>query len=286
MTYRHYGNIGDVWKHLVLCELLTGTDVKTYIETNSAYYAYKLDNTPGQKYGIGYFSENAHLGEKLQKSSYYGLIEPCLAKGNYPGSPAQAMMLLGKKECNFIFFDTDSAALESLRTGAKKLGLSDRIKTSNTDSTAGFPKMIPELDENSFVHIDPYLINKPGDNGNTYMDVFTEAARKGITCMMWYGFRTLNEKRELNRLILKNRPKFINQTSLCIEIILKGIRENYIPFNPGVMGCGVLISGPGRIPSEKIGDYASLLTVIYKNAVFTGSRGKQYNAALYSEKII
>lgn len=37
MPYSHYGEIGDVWKHLPLCFFLTEEKPTVYVESNSAF---------------------------------------------------------------------------------------------------------------------------------------------------------------------------------------------------------------------------------------------------------
>ena len=52
MPYVHYGRIGDVWKHLPLCSILSIEKPLRYVETNSARAVYALEETPEQKYGV------------------------------------------------------------------------------------------------------------------------------------------------------------------------------------------------------------------------------------------
>lgn len=56
------------------------------------------------------------------------------------------------------------------------------IKSShNRDSIEGTMELLPSLPAFSFIHIDPYEIDKPaGTNGSTYLDVFLKAAQMGM----------------------------------------------------------------------------------------------------------
>ena len=45
-TYTHYGKQADVFKHLVLCEVLQIEKPQIYIETNSASAIYQMAHTP------------------------------------------------------------------------------------------------------------------------------------------------------------------------------------------------------------------------------------------------
>ena len=42
MPYNHAGEIGDIWKHLPICDILTIEKPRRYIETNSAFPFYIL----------------------------------------------------------------------------------------------------------------------------------------------------------------------------------------------------------------------------------------------------
>lgn len=51
-AYTHYGKQADVFKHLVLCEVLKNEMPTVYIDTNSACAVYQLEHTLEQDYGI------------------------------------------------------------------------------------------------------------------------------------------------------------------------------------------------------------------------------------------
>ena len=52
MPYSHFGEIGDLWKHLPLCEILAMEKPEVYVESNSAYSSYSLSHTERQEFGI------------------------------------------------------------------------------------------------------------------------------------------------------------------------------------------------------------------------------------------
>lgn len=73
------GNIGDVWKHLILCEVvqaLLDTSVSetfTYVETHCAYPHYAFDHTGEWVYGIG---RCFMLSQHLLSRPYFQLNNP------------------------------------------------------------------------------------------------------------------------------------------------------------------------------------------------------------------
>lgn len=71
--YTHYGKQADVFKHLVLCEVLNNEVPAVYVDTNSASAVYQLEHTPERDYGIYHFLQNASMNDKLKDSLYYRL---------------------------------------------------------------------------------------------------------------------------------------------------------------------------------------------------------------------
>ena len=110
-TYTHFAKQPDVLKHLILCEVLRNEAPQVYVETNSACAIYSMTQTPEQQYGIYHFLEKADNIPSLKGSVYYQLENPKMTKGNYLGSPALAMNVLGKQAKRFVFFDLEKSAL-------------------------------------------------------------------------------------------------------------------------------------------------------------------------------
>jgi len=276
MGYRHFGKIGDIWKHLPLCEVIQNENITTYVETNSAYFDYQLTHSDEQNYGIGWFLKNAHRKPSLRESAFFKLLKPLYDKNIYLGSCGQAMQLLSNKVEEYIFYDLDKEALNSIRKGADSLGLLNKVEMKLTDSATGLIKLIPNLSENAFVHIDPYVMHQPNNDGYSYLDGFVEASRKGIKCFLWYGFETLADQKEIDTLLIaKLQEESI--TFSCDELILKEIQEDSIPFNPGVLGCGILTSNLTKKSIDRIKEFASSLVDIYQEVEFKGVSGALYH---------
>lgn len=55
VAYTHFGKQPDVFKHLILCEVLHNEKPQVYVETNSACAIYTMTRTPEQEYGIYHF---------------------------------------------------------------------------------------------------------------------------------------------------------------------------------------------------------------------------------------
>ena len=134
-----------------------------------------MTQTPEQQYGIYHFLEKADDDKSLKDSIYYQLESTEMAKGNYLGSPALAMNVLGKQAKRFVFFDLEKSALENVDIYAKQIELSTSVEIHHTDSLKGTIELLPSLPASSFIHIDPYEIDKKGDSGVTYLDILIQA---------------------------------------------------------------------------------------------------------------
>jgi 23S rRNA (adenine2030-N6)-methyltransferase len=152
-TYTHFAKQPDVLKHLILCEVLRNEAPQVYVETNSACAIYSMTQTPEQQYGIYHFLEKADDDKSLKASIYYQLESTEMAKGNYLGSPALAMNVLGKQAKRFVFFDLEKSALENVDIYAKQIGLSTSVEIHHTDSLKGTIELLPSLPASSFIHL-------------------------------------------------------------------------------------------------------------------------------------
>lgn len=282
MGYKHFGRIGDIWKHLPLCEIVSGEKIKTYIETNSAYYDYELEHSKEQEYGIDWFIKKSQEKNELIESQYFKIIKPYYKKDKYLGSSGQVMHLLQDKADNFMFYDLDKDALNSIETAARELNILNKVETKLTDSATDLIDLIPKLNPNTFIHIDPYFIHQPNKDGYSYLDGFIKATKKGATCFLWYGFGTLKEKKEINDILKAKLKGGDTQNNIsCDELILKEIQEDSIKINPGILGCGILTSNLTKKSIDTIDDFASMLVEIYRDSIFNGVSGE-----LYHNKII
>ena len=69
-------------------------------------------------------------------------------------------------------------SLENIESYAKQVKLESHIQTCHTDSLEGVIKLLPSLSQSSFLHIDPYEIDKKGISGTTYLDVLIQDVYK------------------------------------------------------------------------------------------------------------
>lgn len=274
-TYTHFAKQPDVLKHLVLCEALRNEAPQVYVETNSACAIYQMTHTPEQQYGIYHFLENANEDTALKNSIYHKLESTEMAKGHYLGSPALAMNVLGNQAQRFVFFDLEKSALDNVAFYTKQIGLDVSVEVHNTDSLEGTMQLLPSLPKSSFIHIDPYEIDKKGESGYTYLDVLIKATQLGMKCLLWYGFMTEDSKESLDKYITSSLKKEGIKSYTCVELTMNSIRKDSILCNPGILGSGILATNLSQESQNMILDYGNKLVNIYKNAKY-----KEYDGSL------
>ena len=279
-TYTHFAKQPDVLKHLILCEVLKNETPQVYVETNSACAIYPMTQTPEQQYGIYHFLEKADEVPSLKDSVYYQLESGEMAKGNYLGSPALAMNVLGKQAKRFVFFDLEKSALENVGTYAKQIGLSPFVEIYHADSSRGTIELLPSLPTSSFIHIDPYEIDKKGDSGVTYLDVLIQATLLGMKCLLWYGFMTGDDKASLDNYITSSLEKAGIKDYTGVELTMNSIRKDSVLCNPGIWGSGIRPPNLPQTSTDIILDYSNQLVDIYKDAKY-----KDYDGSLYIQHL-
>lgn len=279
-TYTHFAKQPDVLKHLILCEVLKNETPQVYVETNSACAIYPMTQTPEQQYGIYHFLEKADEVPSLKDSVYYQLESGEMAKGNYLGSPALAMNVLGKQAKRFVFFDLEKSALENVGTYAQQIGLSPFVEIYHADSSRGTIELLPSLPTSSFIHIDPYEIDKKGNSGVTYLDVLIQATLLGMKCLLWYGFMTGDDKTSLDNYITSSLKKAGIKDYTGVELTMNSIRKDSVLCNPGILGSGILATNLSQTSTDIILDYSNQLVDIYKDAKY-----KDYDGSLYIQHL-
>lgn len=280
VAYTHFGKQPDVFKHLILCEVLHNEKPEVYVETNSACAIYTMTRTPEQEYGIYHFLNEIIKNSTLKNSLYYQLENENMANGNYLGSPALAMKIMDKNVQEYLFFDLEESALENIESFATHQTIMPPIKTFNCDSIDGVLKLLPSLPKTTFLHIDPYEIDKRNNNGYTYLDVLINATKLSMKCLLWYGFMTINDKTRLNKYVSEKLKKANIKDYTCTELIMNAIRKDTIICNPGILGSGILATNLSQYSKAIIQDYSNKLVEIYKNAQY-----KKFDGSLYNDTI-
>lgn len=274
MSYRHFGRIGDIWKHIPLCEFLAIEQPTNYIETNSAYPDYQLTGSFEHQYGILHIEKNIKKSDLIGQSVYWRVLSSISENKNglskYLGSPALALNILKGATKNFVFFDIEQACLREIAECAKKLNIAGQITCRNEDSVNGILDMVDNLKSRDFIHVDPYLIHQKNASGNSYFEVFVRVMRQGVMGMLWYGFNTLKEREDLHNGFREQAGIISRKRLQGIEIRTVLLEESISDVNPGVLGCGILIGNLGETSQRYFKEMALEVTNIYQNSTMFG----------------
>lgn len=91
MANSYFGGLGDVWKHLVLAEVLERESPRWYAETHAGSAAYPLDRGPRREFGIWRFLAAAPRSHTYRRARRGNLIGARPASGGSPRVPAPAL---------------------------------------------------------------------------------------------------------------------------------------------------------------------------------------------------
>jgi 23S rRNA A2030 N6-methylase RlmJ len=187
MANRHFGKFADVWKHLILDEVVAGVRPEGYAETHAGSAAYPLPEEPERRYGVLGFLDGLAASPTLSDSKFARVVsgfaggEPRL----YPGSALQVMTLLGDASA-YLLCDLDPASTADLRAWASRLGLR-HCQVVQQDGMAAVRDWLPST-RNVVVHIDPFDPFAHQDDSPSAVELAAEVAEAGHSLVYWYGY--------------------------------------------------------------------------------------------------
>lgn len=279
MNYRHHyhaGNYADVFKHVLLLQLIRAMQRKDkgflYLDTHAGRGGYDLtlpsvlpdgrERAPEHPAGIGRLWDAAGLPEPVE--DFLALVRRFNErKGGagaglqfYPGSPWIAKLLLRPQDrmtlCELRADDAEALDFEFAReTGVKVLGL---------DGYTGLKAQLPPPEKRALVLIDPPFESK-AEFGDIQRGV-AEALRRlpGAVVAIWYPITERARTDEFHRTLVE-----LAVPSLFAELDIAGDGSQL-----RMKGCGLLVlNPPWRIETEF---RAVLPALVEKLRVDTGAR--------------
>jgi len=275
MANRHYAEIGDIWKHLPLAEILAGEQPEQYWESHagSAYYA--LTPAAGRDYGAIYFLAHAATHPLLSASAFWAILDS-LKPTAYPGSPFLALKVSGARR--FLFCDIDAESLSSIQNAARALRCRAAVRCVQADGVDTLWQAAARLTERSapqvFAHIDPYRPWETNPAGRSALGLFGELTRCGVKTMLWYGYDSAEGRSVCWEHIRSALAAYqVDATRLwCGEINLAALADPSSIFNPGVLGCGILLGNLSHRTTQACARLGLALAEIYGSATFPDGR--------------
>ncbi len=275
MANRYFGNIGDIWKHLPLAEILTIERPHHYWESHAGSAQYPLTHSMERDYGVFYFTENAAESPILSTSVYLSILKSFKQNGQlmaYPGSPLIAMNLLRYIGETFLFCDIDSESLVNIRVSASEIGIPDEIvRTEHRDGISVLAEAASKISfqqaSQIVVQIDPFDPFEKSENGLNSIELFCYCSKQGFKTVFWYCYESYYTR---EKLIEKVREYFVTKAlslseySLwCGDISLITIDN---PAFEGLLGCGILCSNLSEKSIVACNNLGKALSKIYETA--------------------
>jgi 23S rRNA (adenine2030-N6)-methyltransferase len=193
----HAGNVGDVWKHCVLIEVLRRSAASgrvAYFETHAGEGSYALAPTGEWTEGIGRLWSGAC--DAAADGALARYVELCRRLGSgvgrldrYPGSPAFARAVLGPR-AELVLCERDRDAAVRL---AEHFRGDAHAAVDATDGLRALEDRLPAVEAQSgstIVLLDPSYAQKADWTAVT--DALASAARRSRACfLLWYPVKSL-----------------------------------------------------------------------------------------------
>ena len=234
MANRHFAELGDVWKHLPLAEVLRLNPPQQYLETHAGSLSYLLTASPTRVHGALRFLKRAPLDPDLIGCTYLAALQA--EAGVYPGSPALALRELGAN-ASYVFCDIDSGSAAALRTA----GRHHRIRVVEGDGVAAIAREAERTSiepRNVFVHIDPYDPHERFSAGAmTPVELAARLARLGYRLLYWYGYESISQRGWALHAISRLAPGI---DLWCGDVLMPA--PFIYPECSGPWGCGIVLA--------------------------------------------
>jgi 23S rRNA A2030 N6-methylase RlmJ len=245
MANPHFANLGDVWKHLLLTEVISWLRPGHYVETHAGSASYRLVDDVERGLGAETFLSASSEIEPLRSSPYRRHILEFArgAEPSYPGSPLLAMMRLGHA-CRYVFYDTDPVSVADLLAARERLGLRDKAEVIHGDGLAETTRLVEvhAIGAASLVHVDPFDFRAAGPGTVSALELVTCLVAASIPAFAWYGLTSRSAAHELFHEVTTAAP---SARAWCAELRVGGRRANAAGIGSG---CGVLFAAADLAP--------------------------------------
>lgn len=253
LSYRHAfhaGNFADVFKHILLVQLIRALQRKDkpfcVLDTHAGAGRYDLDSPPAQKNreyagGIGRLWNQTGLSPEL--ADYVERVRALNPKGRlryYPGSPrlVRALLRPGNRLMLTELHPTEHTALEAEFAGDRQ------VVVHHTDGYAALKALLPPPERRGLVLLDPaYELKDEFDRLLEAVQVIHRRWATGVIAL-WYPILDRAPSQRWQR----NLQKLAIPAMLCAELGL-------YPYDgpPGLHGCGMIVINPPWKLDETLG---------------------------------
>jgi len=261
MANRHFANLGDVWKHLLLAEVLRLNPPQHYWETHAGSPTYPLSESPARLHGALRFLAYASSDPDLLGCGYMEALQA--QPGIYPGSPAIAVRQLGAK-ASYLFCETESESVAALRLAT----LHHDARVVEGDGVVAIAREMARrrVEPGSvLVHIDPYdPRERLSTSAMTPLELAASAARQGYRLFYWYGYDSMRERGWASDAISRLAPGI---DVWCGDMLMPA--PFIYPERMGPWGCGVVLANMTAIEATTCAQLGVVLERISAGDVAT-----------------
>lgn len=266
MANHHFGKFADVWKHLVVAEVLDATRPTTYAETHAGSAAYPMVGDAERRYGVLGFLEALSSSPVLASSAYARLVVPFIedVPSQYPGSALQAMTLLGDLS-SYLLCDIDPVSAADLRAWTLQLDL-HRCEVAERDGRMAVRELLTAGGAGSVVHIDPFDPFGRADDGVSAVELAAEVVDAGQVLVYWYGFDAPQERSWALQDIgdLTTLPLWCGDIMLTEQDGAARADGNLGKATTAGTGCGLVLANASAELCARLEELADALTVVYE----------------------
>jgi hypothetical protein len=229
----HFAELGDVWKHLPLAEILRINPPRQYWETHSGSASYTLTESPSRLHGALRFLSCAPRDPDLACCAYLKALQS--SPGVYPGSPALALRTLGRA-ATYLFCDVDPESAVSLRSASA--GFAARVIEADGVSAIYREAQLGQVDPaDVLVHIDPFdPYERVTAQAQTPIELAAWLARAGYRLFYWYGYDCVERRGWASGEISRLSP---GVNVWCGDVLMPAC---VYPGMTGAWGCGVVLA--------------------------------------------
>lgn len=259
----HFAELGDVWKHLPLAEILRINPPRQYWETHAGSASYALTESPSRLHGALRFLSCAPGDPDLSDCAYLRALRS--SPGVYPGSPALALQALGQSAA-YLFCDVDSESAAALRTATA--GFAARVIEGDGVSAIYREGQLARVDPGTvLVHIDPFdPYERVTSQSKTPVELAAWLVPAGYRLFYWYGYDSVERRgwahKEISRLV----P---GVDLWCGDALMPACLV--YPGTTGAWGCGVVLANATSSEARACERLGRALERISETDVVTGN---------------
>jgi 23S rRNA (adenine2030-N6)-methyltransferase len=231
---RHFAELGDVWKHLPLAEILRINPPREYWETHAGSPWYALSESPSRLHGALRFLSCGPRDPDLRDCAYLQALRS--SPGVYPGSPALALQALGQGAA-YLLCDVDPESAAALRNATSSF----RARVIEADGVSAIYRdaQMARVDPgNVLVHIDPAdPYERVTNRSQTPVELAAWLARSGYRFLYWYGYDCVERRGWAQGEISQLAP---GVNLWCGDALMPACLV--YPERTGAWGCGVVMA--------------------------------------------